>query len=297
MHNRSLYLEFNHRLDSKQDHLLHIVVITGKYLVIDITGSIELVHEIPTYITIDTSTDIDTICHQYNKAGSFSNSDFREQDMRLFQINKLEEWVINEMKPFFEDLPETNHKDGKYRLRRYSVVKPHSAGHLLPTEYHKLDINSFNQSSDYNDFQGDVERVFEPLSDDFIANAGFVNVCNLFSCMFQSPPSKPLEIHQMRVLTKEGGKLSPEGIHQDGFDHIAMIGIHRENITGGHMLLYREKDGDPVVDMPLENGDIAFLNDKDMWHNGSPVKKIDKKKDAYMDFLVILSDLNKDYDL
>ena len=87
----SLYLEFNHRLDSKQDPLLHIVVITGKYLVIDITGSIELVHEIPTYITIDTSTDIDTICHQYNKAGSFSNSDFREQDMRLFQINKLEE--------------------------------------------------------------------------------------------------------------------------------------------------------------------------------------------------------------
>ena len=216
--------------------------------------------------------------------------------MHLFRIDKLEEGIVKNIQPFFEDLPETDHKDGKYRLRKYSVVKPLITGHLLPTEFAKLDITTFTQSSDYNDFQGDIERTFEPLDDELVVNPAFVSICNLFYYTFSLAPHQPIEVHQMRVLPKKGGKLSPEGVHQDGFDHIAMIGIRRENISGGDMHILREKEGDSIVNTPLLDGEIAFLNDRIVWHNGTPVKKIDKDRDGFMDFMVLLVDESKEYE-
>ena len=215
--------------------------------------------------------------------------------MLLFQLERLEPWTTDGMRVFFEDLPETDHKDGKFRLRRYSVIKPVHTGHLLPMQYQQLDITSFNQSSDYNDFQGDLDREFSPIDEEMLSDQGFVSICNLFYHQFNIPPNHPVEIHQMRVLPKKGSNLSPEGIHQDGFDHIAMIGVTRKNITGGNLQLFRDKEGDPVLDMPLLDSDIAFVDDKGMWHNGTPIRKVDKKDEGFMDFMVILADLSKDY--
>ena len=52
-----------------------------------------------------------------------------------------------------------DHKDGKYRLRRYSVVEL-----MTEPKFFKLtDVNTFTQSDKYNNFQGNVTREFENL--------------------------------------------------------------------------------------------------------------------------------------
>ena len=42
--------------------------------------------------------------------------------MRLLQLDQLTDFAVESVSPFFENLPETDHKDGKYRLRKYSLV-------------------------------------------------------------------------------------------------------------------------------------------------------------------------------
>ena len=197
----------------------------------------------------------------------------------------------------FSRLPETGHLDGKYRLRRYSVlhcVEPHlefASHENRCLKYEKLPPRKFTQSSEYNEHQGDVTRAFEDIEDVTANSETFQGLLHTFfqRCL---PDYLEIEVHQMRVITREGGKLSPEGIHQDGYDRIAMLGVDRHNITGGHLLLHKTKDGDPLIDTPLENGDIAFINDRDMWHNGSPIKKINPEEQGYMDILIMLSNFN-----
>ena len=40
----------------------------------------------------------------------------------ILQITKVDPELLLEIKPSFNDLPETDHADGKYRLRKYSRV-------------------------------------------------------------------------------------------------------------------------------------------------------------------------------
>lgn len=207
--------------------------------------------------------------------------------MRLFQVRKLPDWVIDEIAPYHNNLPETDHLDGKYRLRRYSVVAPITEGHLMPLGYGRLSTNEFTQSSEYNKFQGDVKRVFEPLEESFVRSKAFTFICNLFNKEFNWQGN--IEVHQMRVLAKEGGKLSPEGIHQDGFDNISMVGVSRKNMTGGHLLLYRDRQSEPIVDMILRDGESVYLDDRELWHNGSPVVAVDPDSETYMDMLILLA--------
>ena len=68
--------------------------------------------------------------------------------------------------------------------------------------------------------------------------------------------------------------VSPEGVHQDGFDHIAMIGVERCNIEGGDLMAYVSKDSDPFLIHQLQPGEMLMLNDRELWHNATPIKRI-----------------------
>ena len=186
----------------------------------------------------------------------------------------------------FDRLGETDHLDGKYRLRKYSVVQKPEGFH--GDSFIRLPERSFTQSSEYNNHQGDLERKFDPIEDSAIYSHTMQECLSVFSHASTILNGDEIEIHQMRVLATDEGELSPEGVHQDGYDRIMMMGVGRENVTGGNMLLYKTKDGDPVVDMPLEDGEFAILNDRVMWHNGSKPVRINPDEEGYMDFIIFL---------
>lgn len=95
----------------------------------------------------------------------------RENTLHLTQLSMA---AIEQLSPSFEALPHTEHADGQYRLRRYSVVS-FEDGQVID-----LNKNSFVQSSDINRFQGDVIRQFEPIEKDILASDGFREMCALF---------------------------------------------------------------------------------------------------------------------
>ena len=82
--------------------------------------------------------------------------------MSLLRLDLLSNEAIQNLSPSFDLLTPTDHKDGQYRLRRYSMVE------LLtePQMFKTLPTTTFMQTSEYNDFQGNIERKFELVDED-----------------------------------------------------------------------------------------------------------------------------------
>lgn len=201
---------------------------------------------------------------------------------RTLQLTQLSGNAVNDLSSSFNDLPKTQHADGQYRLRRYSIVKvgEHSIEHLPARE--------FVQSDDINTFQGNVSRSFEVIEDDVINSQGMFEMCRVFRDANHLSVEHEIEIHQIRIATDAvETQVAPEGVHQDGFQHIAVIGIDRHNIEGGDFLVYREKHEPPFLSMALQQGEVAILADNQLWHNARPIKAVKKDHQGYMDVFVL----------
>tara|TARA_R110000824_G_scaffold9415_3_gene42083 strand:+ start:2521 stop:3033 length:513 start_codon:yes stop_codon:yes gene_type:complete len=155
-----------------------------------------------------------------------------------------------------------------------------------------LPINTFEQGSDYNDFQGDVERTFEQIEDSTIYSEGMKELILLFKDINRLSVGTAIDIHQMRVITlHDDTQVSPEGVHRDGYDCISMVGMSRHNVAGGHLLVYSDKDGDYFLSIPLKAGQVVTLDDSKLWHNASPIQPVDPSKAGYIDAFILTARL------
>ena len=213
--------------------------------------------------------------------------------MRLMQLNQLNVEAIKTLRPSFDNLPHTNHKDGKYRLRRYSKIELRTthwgAGEQIDITH--LSESEFTQSSDYNSHQGGAVRKFQNLEESTVKSVGFEEMCLAFKKENQLFDGIEVDVHQLRVITLEelGGSapVAPEGIHQDGYDCIAMVGIHRSNIEGGELKAYTGKDSKAILTHALKDGQMLFLSDRVMWHYATAIIKKDGLAQGYGDWFVL----------
>ncbi|CAI0704587.1 Uncharacterised protein [Serratia grimesii] len=200
----------------------------------------------------------------------------------VISMTMLSHQATRQLMPSFSTLPHTQHADGKYRLRRYSVVK-HANGQVS-----EIGPRNFVQSDEINHFQGNVVRHFEPIDSAVLQSAGMEEMCNLFAESNDLPEGAEIEIHQMRVVAiHKETQVAPEGIHQDGFDHIAMIAIHRQNIVGGEIMLYADSHQPPFFKKVLADGEAVLLADSKLWHNATPISAIVPDEDGYLDLFVL----------
>ncbi|WP_434361407.1 2OG-Fe dioxygenase family protein [Parasalinivibrio latis] len=200
----------------------------------------------------------------------------------LVNLSNLENTSVIEMQPFFDRLPQTAHADGTYRLRRYSIVKFHHGFlEILPE-------SNFVQSSEVNHFQGDVIREFDGIERSLLESDAMHAVCKLFAENTGLTSGNKIEIHQIRILA-DGNSVpsAPEGIHQDGFSHVAIVAINRENAAGGEFQVFRSPDSSPILNLTLDNGEVALVDDHSLWHYASPLKPIDNNKPAIWDLFVL----------
>ncbi|MDO6705853.1 2OG-Fe dioxygenase family protein [Photobacterium sp. 1_MG-2023] len=201
---------------------------------------------------------------------------------RTLQLTQLSGQAISDLTPSFNHLPKTGHADGEYRLRRYSVVKATANGveHLPP--------RAFVQSDQINHFQGNVSRSFEPLEDSILHSDGLREMCEVFQRANALTEDQEIEIHQIRIAAMDGEtQVAPEGVHQDGFNHIAVIGFGRENVEGGEFMVYKSKDDLPILSMALAEGEVAILADDQLWHNARPIKAVKQDQQGYMNLFVL----------
>lgn len=205
-------------------------------------------------------------------------------NQNLLQLRFIQQAHIDAVKPSFNQLPSNPYADGAFRKRRYSVVK-FSDDHvsLQPAK-------AFVQDDAINTFQGNVERVYENLEDSLLQSDGFKHLLNEFLAMTGISQEREIEVHQFRMLAIESDTPpAPEGIHQDGFDHVCVCGVSHENIAGGELLVYENKDVEPCFKMEIKDGLFALINDREVWHNATPMNKLDADKIGYLDCFVFTS--------
>ena len=222
--------------------------------------------------------------------------------MKLLQLDKISDESIESLIDSFNNLPETDHADGKYRLRRYSVIELRTTfwNAKEEAEITRLQSRDFLQSENLNRHQGGMARKFNDLEDSTIDSAGFKEICLKFKRANDFVCGQEIEVHQMRVktlydkdnLTKNGPwvvtPVSPEGVHQDGCSHIAMIGISRCNITGGNLMAFDPNNKDePILSKPLSAGDMVMLDDSKLFHDASPIRAIKRRDVGYLDAFVL----------
>ena len=102
---------------------------------------------------------------------------------------------------------------------------------------------------------------------------------------------KYIQVHQIRVYTDSENEIDlvPEGIHQDGYNFIAMSCITRKNMSGAISHIYDESKN-IVHSVQLQEGEMLIVNDNKMFHSVSPIKlnKINKEvKTGYRDIFVL----------
>ena len=202
-------------------------------------------------------------------------------NQNLLQLRFIQQPHIDGVKPFFNHLPDNPYADGAFRKRRYSVLK------FVDNEVSLQPTKAFVQDDSINNFQGNIERVYENLETDLINSDAFKHLLTEFRAMTGIEESRDIEVHQFRMLAIESDTPpAPEGVHQDGFDHVCVCGVSHENIEGGELLVYEHQEAEPCFKMEIKDGLFALVNDREVWHNATPMNKLNADEVGYLDCFV-----------
>ncbi|MBE0352307.1 2OG-Fe dioxygenase family protein [Pseudoalteromonas lipolytica] len=203
-------------------------------------------------------------------------------NQNLLQLRFVSQSHIDAVKPSFANLPANPYADGAFRKRRYSVIK------VVDGELKLQPTKAFVQDDSINTFQGNVERTYENLEDSLLASDGMKQIVHQFREMTGISADRDIEIHQFRMLAIDSDTpAAPEGVHQDGFDHVCVCGVSHENLEGGELLVYENQQADPCFKMEIKDGMFALINDREVWHNATPMNKLDASKEGYLDCFVL----------
>ncbi|WP_417699566.1 2OG-Fe dioxygenase family protein [Pseudoalteromonas lipolytica] len=203
-------------------------------------------------------------------------------NQNLLQLRFVSQSHIDAVKPSFANLPANPYADGAFRKRRYSVIK------VVDGELKLQPTKAFVQDDSINTFQGNIERTYENLEDSLLASDGMKQIVNQFREMTGISADRDIEIHQFRMLAIDSDTpAAPEGVHQDGFDHVCVCGVSHENLEGGELLVYENQQADPCFKMEIKDGMFALINDREVWHNATPMNKLDASKEGYLDCFVL----------
>jgi len=184
--------------------------------------------------------------------------------------------------PFFDRLPVDPYITGHFRSRRLSRLR------LIDGRQVHLPHGDFLQSADYNHLLGNIRRDYPEIEDGFLALPAFQSVVAAFAAFFAITAQRVLGVHQIRIVATraESGHPAPEGIHQDGFDHIGIICAARVGVTGAETRLYSDPAGAPIFARELAAGDAVWVDDRNAFHFTSPLQPVGDAP-GHRDVLVI----------
>lgn len=177
---------------------------------------------------------------------------------------------------------------GRLRRRRHGVWRA-DAGGGLSRQPHQAHF----QSLAYNPLQGDIERWFEPISDDVgaspVLQAILAFAVGFFGRLASGRPSWLIEVHQFRIEARQDapGEPTPEGVHRDGVDFVLVLLVDRHNIDSGTTTIHAP-DGATLGAFTLANAfDAALLDDRRVFHGVTPVLPLDSAAPSHRDVLVV----------
>jgi len=175
---------------------------------------------------------------------------------------------------------------GRYRRRRFGVMS------LKGSDLERRPHQPHFQARDYNRLNGGVDRWFEPIMPAVLTHPVVARLVVLSREIFSLDDLAPewrVELHQFRIEARSGsdGLPTPEGIHRDGVDWVAVMLVARVNIDRGVTAIFDE-DRRPLGAFTLTAPmDAVFLDDHRVLHGVTPIVPIDAELPAYRDVLVM----------
>jgi len=176
---------------------------------------------------------------------------------------------------------------GRYRRRRYACLAVD--GDTVIRQPHRPHF----QTRDYNRLNGGVDRWFTPIADAVAANPLFLRLAAAFGGMFDGASGAArrwlVEAHQFRIEADPAhpGLPTPEGMHRDGVDWVAVCLIGRTNVAGG-VTAVADAEGRALGSFTLtEPLDTVVLDDHRVWHGVTPVVPEHAGVPAHRDVLVL----------
>ena len=179
------------------------------------------------------------------------------------------------LKPSWDDLPRDEYlKDGgRYRKRRHaSFIAEAGALTQVPHRRHW-------QPVEYNALHGGMERWFEPVTPEVVAQAAWSKLLLALAatCGRCKPASRwHVEAHQFRIDTTDGlGRPTPEGAHRDGVDFVAVLLVARQGIKGGETRVF-DADGPRGQRFTLTAPwSMLLRDDARVIHESTPIQPVD----------------------
>tara|TARA_R110002074_G_scaffold156998_2_gene313503 strand:+ start:41 stop:1864 length:1824 start_codon:yes stop_codon:yes gene_type:complete len=149
---------------------------------------------------------------------------------------------------------------------------------------------NFYQSGTYNNFNGNKMREYPNIDENILNDKLFIEILKNFNFIVKEQygeNNKYIQIHKIRVYAnKDSTNLVPEGIHQDGFNMIAIYCLARVNIKGGRSIIYDENKK-IIYEKELAEGEMIAINDNKYFHNVTNIELLDKEKIGYRDIIVL----------
>ena len=223
----------------------------------------------------NTISDLDKITEYINL--------FKKLDLKyIFGEHKFNTNSLLQLQNSFDKLPLDKYYTNS-RNRAFSLLKVNTSIEIVGN------LN-FYQSSEYNNYNGNLLREYDNISDSILDNNSFKDVVLTFNNIVSKEFNKEnnyIQIHKIRVYANEDStNLIPEGIHQDGFNMIAICCISRKNIKGGVSNIY-DKNKNIIYSKQLEEGEMIIINDIKNYHDVTNIELIDKEKIGYRDIIVL----------
>ncbi|KAJ8605387.1 hypothetical protein CTAYLR_002403 [Chrysophaeum taylorii] len=169
------------------------------------------------------------------------------------------------------------------RYRRYGVVSRTEEGWSL------VRAGRFVQSSAYNKYLGDKIRAYAPLRAQDVASPEFQALLDRFAASV-AHATPEVHVHQIRVCCDASStNLVPEGVHQDGYDSVAIACIDRHAVQGAVTSLRKARDADPHFVFELPPGNMIVFDDRRLWHDVSPMLAAPGATKGYRDIYALLA--------
>jgi hypothetical protein len=179
---------------------------------------------------------------------------------------------------------------GRYRRRRYACFSVD--GRTVTRQPHRPHY----QNVGYNALNGGIDRWFSPVEDATaqhpLLRCLLEQLAVTFAAAAQIPAAAAswlVEMHQFRIEADRGhaGLPTPEGLHRDGVDWVAVTLIGRLNVAGG-VTAVADASGRTLGSFTLETPlDTVLLDDNRVWHGVTPVQPLDPTAPAHRDVLVL----------
>ncbi len=179
---------------------------------------------------------------------------------------------------------------GRYRRRRYACFAVDGAA--ITRQPHRPHY----QGRGYNALNGGIDRWFTPVDAAIGAHPALAALLAACSTTFAAAAGTPaqavswlVEMHQFRIEAdpRHAGLPTPEGMHRDGVDWVAVTLVDRVNVAGGVTAVADESGrtlGSFTLETPL---DTVLLDDRRVWHGVTPVHPLDPAAPAHRDVLVL----------